>query len=321
MIHKWERMIFYYRDLLRDEFLDISEVCLLLGITEGECVPLSSCATRTTDAMDIGFRNIRDLVVDHVLERVDIDTTSRDIRSDEDASSSCLEVHESFLSRGLRLVPVDSLSRYTIFSEDLHDFIGSTFCPSKYKNGFDGLFLEKFEKKMWLISFIDEINTLFDDIDGRRDRCDGHFRRIDEDRARELHDLGRHSCREKECLLLRREDSEELLHIMDESHIEHTICLIEDEELDIAEGYMFLIHEVKEASWCRDEDIDSISESIYLCSLSDTTEYDGRAEACMSSVCLEALTDLDSELTSGSDYECTDMPLWDEWFFLSLFRV
>lgn len=321
MIHKWERMIFYYRDLLRDEFLDISEVCLLLGITEGECVPLSSCATRTTDAMDIGFRNIRDLVVDHVLERVDIDTTSRDIRSDEDASSSCLEVHESFLSRGLRLVPVDSLSRYTIFSEDLHDFIGSTFCPGKYENGFYRLFLEKFEEEVWFISLIDEINTLFDDIDGRRDRCDGHFRRIDEDRARELHDLGRHSCREKECLLLRREDSEELLHIMDESHIEHTICLIEDEELDIAEGYMFLIHEVKEASWCRDEDIDSISESIYLCSLSDATEYDGRAKSCVSSIRLKALTDLDSELTSRSDYECTDMPPGDEGFFLSLFRV
>ena len=38
----------------------------------------------------------------------------------------------------------------------------------------------------------------------------------------------------------------------------------------------------------------------------------------MSSIRLEAFTDLDSELTSGSDYECTDMPPGDEGFFLSL---
>ena len=34
MIHKRERMIFYYRDLLRDELLDISEICLLDRITK-----------------------------------------------------------------------------------------------------------------------------------------------------------------------------------------------------------------------------------------------------------------------------------------------
>jgi hypothetical protein len=108
---------------------------------------------------------------------------------------------------------------------------------------------------------------------------------------------------------------------VDESHIEHTICLIEDEKLDIAERYVFLIHEVEEASWSRDEYIDSISKCRYLSSLTDTTEYDGRAKSCMSSICLETLTDLDSELTSRGDDECTDMPPGDEWFFLSLLRV
>ena len=34
MIHKREGMIFYYRDLLRDELLDISEICLLDRITK-----------------------------------------------------------------------------------------------------------------------------------------------------------------------------------------------------------------------------------------------------------------------------------------------
>lgn len=51
----------------------------------------------------------------------------------------------------------------------------------------------------------------------------------------ELHDLVRHSCREKEILSLLWEHLHELLHIMDESHIEHTIRLIEDEYLDIRE--------------------------------------------------------------------------------------
>lgn len=55
MIHERIGMIFDHRDLLRDEFLDITEILFLLSITEGYSDPACSGSTGTTDSMDIGF--------------------------------------------------------------------------------------------------------------------------------------------------------------------------------------------------------------------------------------------------------------------------
>jgi hypothetical protein len=92
-------VIFDDRDRLRDELLDISEPCSLFDITKRERRPTSTRSTRTTDAVDIGLRDIRDLIVDDMLELIDIDSSRGDIRRDEDACGLSLEVHERFLSR------------------------------------------------------------------------------------------------------------------------------------------------------------------------------------------------------------------------------
>jgi hypothetical protein len=73
-------------DLLRDEFLDIYEELEIIMFTEGICNSSGSCSTRTPDTVDIGLRDIRDIVVDHVFESIDIDPSRGDIRRDEDTS-------------------------------------------------------------------------------------------------------------------------------------------------------------------------------------------------------------------------------------------
>ena len=43
-------------------------------------------STRPPDTVDIGLRDIRDIVVDHIFESVDVDPTRGDICRDEDTS-------------------------------------------------------------------------------------------------------------------------------------------------------------------------------------------------------------------------------------------
>lgn len=100
-------------------------------LTERVCNTASSCSTRPTDTVDIGLRDIRDIVVDHIFESVDIDPTRGDIGRDEDTSGLLLEVGECPLSVVLRLVPVDRLSGYPLLDEELGHLVRSMLCFSK----------------------------------------------------------------------------------------------------------------------------------------------------------------------------------------------
>ncbi len=306
VIHEWKRVIPDDRDFFGDEPLDIIEICFLFSITKRDSSSLCTCSTSTADAVDISFRNIRNLIVDHIFELIDIDPTRSNISRDEDTSRLGLEVCKCFLSCWLGLVPMDCLGWYAILSKDFHDFIGSTFCPSEYKYCFYTFFFENIEKEWGLIFLIDKIYLLCNDIDGRRNRCDGDFCRIYKDCTCELDNLWRHGCREKKCLFLRRKYREKFLHIVDKSHIKHTVCLIEDEYLYISKCEVSLSHEIKKPSWRRDNYIDAISKCRDLCSLSDSSEYDTWSEMSMSSIREKTLTNLDCELTSRCDYERTD---------------
>lgn len=293
-------MIVDLGDRFLDELLDISEIRSLLGIAEGYRCPTRTRTTGTPDAMHIGLRDVGELVVDDVFELIDIDTTSRDIGRNEHPSRLRLEVGECFLSRGLCLVAVDRLRGDAVLGEELHDFIGSVLGACEDESRLDRLFLEEMEEEVGFIFLVYFVDALVDDINRRGDGRDRHFRRIMQDCARELHDLRRHRRGEKERLLLLGKYSQYLLHIVDKSHIEHPIRLIEDEYLDIAEVDELLIDEVKESPRSRDQDVDTRFEGFDLCALSDTTEYDRGTEIGMTTVGDDALTDLARELTSRS---------------------
>ena len=70
---------------------------------------------------------------------------------------------------------------------------------------------------------------------------------------------------------------------------------------------MSLIHEIQESPRSGDQYVDSLTKTLHLLALTHTTEYHGLVESCVSSIRLEALLDLDSELSSGSDDESLDL--------------
>ncbi len=248
--------------------------------------------------MHVGLRNIWHLVVDDVFELVHVDTARGDISRDEDTSGLVFKIIERSLSRILSLVSVDSLRLDTLFRERTNDLVRTMLGPSEDERGFDAFVLQYLDEELTLVSPVHEVDTLLDNVNGRRNWRNRHFLWIVEDSMGEFHDLCRHRRREKEGLFLFREGGDEFHDVMDKSHIEHAVSLVEDKYLDIRERNMLLIHEVEETTWCCHEDIDSLAESGYLRVLSDTTEDDGASEPSMSSIRLKALLDLHGEFTS-----------------------
>ena len=70
---------------------------------------------------------------------------------------------------------------------------------------------------------------------------------------------------------------------------------------------MSLIHEIQESPRSGDQYIDSLAKTLDLLALTHSTEHDRLVESRISSIRLEALLDLDSEFTSGSDDESLDL--------------
>lgn len=91
-------MIFYNWDRLTDESLDITEESEIIMITERVGYTTCTSTTSTTDTVNVGLRYIRDIIVDHMFKRVDIDTARGNICCDEDSGFLFLKIRECALS-------------------------------------------------------------------------------------------------------------------------------------------------------------------------------------------------------------------------------
>ena len=147
-------------------------------LTERVCDTTSPRSTRSTDTVDIGLGDIRDIVVDHILESIDIDPTRGDICSNQYSCRLFLEVGECPLSVVLRLVPVDSLGGYPLLDEELGHLVSSMLGFCKYKDIFDFDILKDMYHEGIFVHFIHMIDMLRDRLSRCRYWRDLYFERI-----------------------------------------------------------------------------------------------------------------------------------------------
>lgn len=89
------------------------------------------------------------------------------------------------------------------------------------------------------------------------------------------------------------------LHVMDESHVEHTVCLVQHKFLDVVKVDMLLLHQVKQPSRCGDENVYPAPQYIDLWVLRHTAKDDGMLQLKAFTVCAETFLDLDRQLAGG----------------------
>ena len=80
-----------------------------LVIAERDRDAVGAGARGAADAVDVGFRDVRQVVIDDVADAVDVDAAGGDVGGDQDAQLAVAEVGERALALVLRLVAVDGL--------------------------------------------------------------------------------------------------------------------------------------------------------------------------------------------------------------------
>ena len=128
-------MLFYYRHLLTNGLFNVRKISLLLPITKGDSRSPHPCPTGPADPMDIGLRNIGQVIVKNMGNLLHVDATRSNIGSNQYLNAAAFKVIQSPLSGILRLIAVDGLILDIRSAQFPGNPIGTMFGPGKYQRG------------------------------------------------------------------------------------------------------------------------------------------------------------------------------------------
>src|SRR4029077_19804854 len=116
-------------------------------------------------------------------------------------------------------------------------------------------------------------------------------------------DVRRHGRREQQRLPLLAAGGDDLPHVTDETHVQHAVRLVEDEDRNLVEAHMALRVEVEETSRRGDQNVDALLERLHLLALPYAAEDYGGAEVKFAAIGAESLVDLQRKLARRSKNE------------------
>ena len=276
------------RDRHADQLLDVAQKRPLLGLAERDRHPVGAGAGGAADAMHVALRNVRQVVVDHVADALDVDAARRDVGRDQRAHASGAEGGEHALALALRLVAVDRLGGEPGLGQRADHLVGAALGAGEDQRAVDRLLPQDFREQRRLAGAIDVDEPLLDALDGGRRRRHRDPDRVAQHLVGEIGDLLRHGRREEQRLALARQLGHDPADVVDEAHVEHAVGFVEHEDLDAIEADGAALHEVEQASGRRHQDVDAAGERADLAV--DRDAADGERHAA----------DADSGRRSGS---------------------
>ena len=101
-------------DGLFDQALNLAQIVPLMGGTEGDRDPFSTCTCRTTNPVDIGFWHVWQVKVEHMGDAIDVDAACGHIGTDEQTCVALAEALQRMLARILALIAMDGINRHAL---------------------------------------------------------------------------------------------------------------------------------------------------------------------------------------------------------------
>jgi len=257
---------------------DILDEALFLFGYEHDSSTLGTCTSGSSDTVDVGFWIFWHVVVDHEFDVLHIESASRDICGHEYITDSILESLEGASTIPLLHISMETTGAVSIAIEEIGDIFCLVFHTSKNNHFFPLVLSEVFLEHLILLEVwnLDErvINLRNHEFFIGFDR----FVPVSSIFREEIFDLlwdGRRECHR---LFDRPETRPDSIDVVDESHIEHTINLIEDEVFYMRKIDKSALDEVDETTRSCDDNLWTVFESFALCTDIGSAKYRERAD-------------------------------------------
>ena len=99
---------------LFDQALNLAQIVPLMGGTEGDRNPLSTGTRRPANPVDIGFRHVWQVKVEHMGDAIDVDAPCGHIGTDQQTCVTFAEALQRMLTRILALIAMDGINRHAL---------------------------------------------------------------------------------------------------------------------------------------------------------------------------------------------------------------
>ena len=143
-------------DLLADQLFDIAQERPFVLGAERDRLAIGAGARRPPDAVDIGFRHVRQFIVDDMRHAGHIDAARRDIGRHQHAAGAGLEVGERAFALRLALVAMDRFGNDAGIAELADDPIGAMLGAGEHQRAVDRLVLEHELQQRRLFGLVDD---------------------------------------------------------------------------------------------------------------------------------------------------------------------
>src|SRR5215212_5423595 len=157
---------FRHRYLHARHLLDIPQVFPLLAVAERDRDPGRARPRRAADAVDVGFGDVRQVVVDDVRDAVDVDAAGRDVGRDEHPAMPRLEAGKRPLALRLALVAVDRRRRDAARRKRAHDLVGTVLGAGEDEDALDRRLAQHGVEERRLLRRRHEHDALLDPLGG-----------------------------------------------------------------------------------------------------------------------------------------------------------
>ena len=139
------------------------------------------------------------------------------------------------------------------------------------------------------------VNKLLDRLDGRGFWGNINSHRGSQQRFCQRNDSRGHGCREEQGLFLFRKLGYDPLDVMNKSHVEHPVRLVENEILHLIQMHVSLTHQVEQTPRGSNQNINTSLQHIHLRALFHAPEHNPVTNTGILGVIVNTLADLQGE--------------------------
>lgn len=285
---------------------------ILHGVNKGDGKTFLALSCCSSDSVNVRLQFFREVEIDHDFDVIDIDTSCGNVGGDQDVHTIRLEVVDCLLSVALLSVAVDCGGFDAVTDQHRSERVGENLRGNKNKSSFALVLLADFNSSVEFFSFLKLLELLCDscvsttnDSDSNEDviwpqviLCSTLNSCLEGGRKQSSCSFAR---------IFRWEISIDLADVWSESLIEHSVGLIQNQELSFRSVDDSLFQKVFQATRSSDDDIATLSNTLRLLASSCSTVTESRNNVGISATKLVTLVvELSRQLSRRCNNDTVD---------------
>ena len=217
-------------------------------VDEGDGNAVAVGTGGTSDAVHVVLGVVRHVVVDDHLDVVDVDATRHDVGGYKHVELSALKLVHHLVALRLFQVAVHSSALDALLLQGSRQLLHLHLAAAEHDDALQVASLEDVLDDGHLLSLVAYVSLLLDFL-GRLAHGELDFHWVLEQGLRQLLYLLRHGGREHDGLASLRQLGGDGLDVLGETHVEHAVGLVEDEEAHLAQVYVAQRDVRDESAW------------------------------------------------------------------------